>query len=115
MTKIAIPQSWRDLSHSELTELLDDHPTFFRSQDLVWAQWKVASAAFLAAMKAEEEAWAAERKAYDAWREKGGSRTLGAYEAAKATVKRRRATMGRLRRRADALYELHGQLVGAEA
>ena len=115
MTKIAVPKSWRDLSHAELTALLDDRLTLFRQQDLIWAQWKVASAAYLAASKSEQEAWMAESKALIAWREQGSSRSLGAFEAAQATFKRRKATMERLRRRADGLYELHRLLSGAEA
>lgn len=115
MSKIAAPQSWRDLSHPELVALLDDRLTLLRQQDLVWAQWKVASAAFLSAMEAEQDAWKAEHEAFVAWCQQGSSRSLGAYEAAKATTKRRQATMGRLRRRSDALYELHSQLLGAGA
>lgn len=117
MTKpIEPPKSWRDLTHAELIALLEDGHSFFlpRPRDLVWAQWTVASKAHLVASGAEQQAWTAERNAFDAWSRQRDSRSLAAYEAAQAATKRRKATYERLRRHTDALYALHDQLCEAE-
>ena len=115
MTKpIEPPNSWRDLTHAELVALLEDQLLLIRPRDLVWAQWKVASADYIAASEAEAEAWSAERRAFDAHLAKLNSKTLAAREAAQAKCKRAAATMKRLKRKADALYALHEQLCEAE-
>lgn len=115
MTKtIEPPKSWRDLTHAELVALLEDQLLLIRPSDLVWAQWKVASADYLAAGEAESRAFNAEWEAHRVWREKGNSKTLAAHEAAQAKHKRAAAAMERLKRKEDALYALHQQLCEAE-
>jgi len=118
MTKpLSPPASWRDLSHAELVALVDDASVFqmmLRPRDLVWAQWRVATDAVLSASEAEQQAWTAEQRAFDAWLGKGGGKLLLAKEKAEAARRRAAKVYDRARRRADELYALHQQLCEAE-
>lgn len=113
MTKIAIPQSWRDLSHAELVALLTERPQLFRKSDLIWAKYQVAQARAADARDAEQSAWKAERHAYDAWRAKRDSKTLAVYERAQKTYRRDAAAMKRAEALEDLLWKLWNAEMGA--
>ena len=113
MTKIAIPQSWRDLSHPELVALLNERPQLFRKTDLLWAKHQVAQACAADARDAEQMAWKAEREAFDAWMVKRDSKSLAAYERAKETYPRAAAAMKRAEAREDQLWKLWNAEMGA--
>ncbi|MFC5393041.1 hypothetical protein [Bosea vestrisii] len=111
MTKIAIPQSWRDLSYVELVALLTQRPQFFSLRDLLWARHQVAQARAADMRDAEQSAWKAELEAFHAWSKKRDSKTLAAYERAQKTYRRDAAAM----KRAEALEEQLWKLCTAEA
>lgn len=113
MTKLVIPQSWRDLSHAELVALLTERPQFFRRSDLLWAKHRVAQARAADARDAEQSVWQAERDAYDAWMKKRDSKALAAYERAKETYQRDAAAMKRAEAREDQLWKLWNAEVDA--
>ncbi|MEN5083702.1 hypothetical protein ABE438_14560 [Bosea sp. TWI1241] len=106
MTKIALPQSWRDLSHAELVALLNHRLTFFSKADLLWAKYTVAQAKSDGARDAEQSAWQAEREAFDAWMGKRDSKSLAAYERAKASYQRDAAAMKRAEAREALLWRM---------
>lgn len=106
MKKLALPESWRDLSWPELVALLTRHPPYARRRDLLTAQWDVAEARAADASSAEQQARDAERAAFDAWMKARDSKTLAAYERAQDIYRRDEAALRRARARADQLFKL---------
>ncbi|MFA6966090.1 hypothetical protein [Bosea sp. (in: a-proteobacteria)] len=106
MKKLALPESWRDLSPVELVALLTRRPPFVTRLDLLLAQWDVAESRAADARDAEASAWDAERAAYHVWMQKRDGRSLTAYERAKDIHRRDDAARRRAEARADQLFKL---------
>ena len=102
--------TYQDLDRDELLALLDSRPLLCRQSDLVWAKWEVTSQRSIDVFKLYMGASEITERAFDAYRKKGDSKSLAAYETAKSKEKRLRDRSRRLSREADQLYQRHQKL-----